>query len=63
MRSFLLGIITTIVALFVIAWIALKTGRIDFSADQPPSPTETHLAMSAVDASTDRHAPDLRNPL
>jgi len=63
MRSFLLGVITTIIALFVIAGIALKTGRIDFSADQPPSATETHLAMSAVDASTDRHAPDLKNPL
>ena len=63
MRSFLLGVIATIVALFVIAFIALKTGRIDFRADHPPSATETHLAMSAVDASTDRHAPDFKNPL
>jgi thiosulfate dehydrogenase len=63
MRSFLLGILTTIVVLFVIAWITLKTGRIDFRADQAPSASETHLAMSAVDASTDRHAPDLKNPL
>jgi mono/diheme cytochrome c family protein len=63
MRSFLLGIVTTIIALIVIALIVLKTGRIDFRADNAPTPTETHLAMSAVDASTDRHAPDLKNPL
>jgi thiosulfate dehydrogenase len=63
MRSFLLGIIATIVALFVIGLVVFKTGRIDFSADNPPSDTEKHLAMSAVDASTGRRAPDLKNPL
>ena len=59
MRAFLLGIIATIVALFVIGLVVFKTGRIDFSADNPPSDTEKHLAMSAVDASTDRHAPEV----
>jgi thiosulfate dehydrogenase len=63
MRSFLLGILATIVALFVIALIVFKTGRIDFSADNPPSDTEKHLAMSAVDASTGRRAPEVKNPL
>ena len=41
----------------------MKSGLINFSADTPPSDAETHLAMSAVDASTDRHAPELKNPL
>jgi mono/diheme cytochrome c family protein len=63
MRAFLLGIIATIVALFVVGLIVVKTGRIDFSADQIPSDTEKHFAMSAVDASTDRHALDVKNPL
>jgi mono/diheme cytochrome c family protein len=63
MRAFLLGIIAAIVALFVIGLIVLKTGRVDFSADNPPSDAEKHFAMSAVDASTDRHAPEVKNPL
>jgi mono/diheme cytochrome c family protein len=63
MKAFLLGIIATIVALFVIGMIILKTGQMDFSADKQPGEAETHFAMSAVDASTDRHAPDVKNPL
>ena len=63
MKGFLLGIIATIIALFVIGMIILKTGQVDFSADKQPSEAETHFAMSAVDASTDRHAPDVKNPL
>src|SRR5271154_4886382 len=63
MKGFLLGIIATLVGLSVIGLAMLKTGRVNFDADQPPSDTETHLAMSAVDASTDRHAPALKNPL
>jgi mono/diheme cytochrome c family protein len=63
MRAFLLGILATLVALFVAGLIVVKTGRVDFSADQTPSDTEKHFAMSAVDASTGRHAPDVKNPL
>jgi len=63
MKSFLLGIITTIAGLLVVGLVVLKSGRVNFSADRPPSDTETHLAMSAVDASTEHHAPDVKNPL
>jgi mono/diheme cytochrome c family protein len=63
MKGFLLGIITTLAALLLVAIIVMKTGVVNFSADQPPSETEKHLAMSAVDASTDRHAPEAKNPL
>jgi len=63
MRGFVLGIIVTLVALAAgIDWYA-KTGRVNFEADQPPSKFETRFAMSAVDASTDRRAPDLKNPV
>lgn len=63
MKGFILGIIATVLALFLGGYIVMKSGLIDFSADTPPSDTETHLAMSTVDASTDRHAPELKNPL
>ena len=63
MKGFILGIITALAAIFLAGLIILKTGLVNFSADQPSSDTEKHLAMSAVDASTDRHAPELKNPL
>jgi mono/diheme cytochrome c family protein len=63
MKGFILGIITALAAIFLAGLIIVKTGLVNFSADQPSSDTEKHLAMSAVDASTDRHAPELKNPL
>jgi mono/diheme cytochrome c family protein len=63
MKGFFLGIIATLLALFGIAMFVAKTGRVNFAADQAPSETEKHLAMAAVDASTDRHAPEMKNPL
>jgi mono/diheme cytochrome c family protein len=63
MKGFVLGIIATVVAIFAMGLIILRTGQINFSADQPPTNTEKHLAMAAVDASTEHHAPDLKNPL
>lgn len=63
MRNFLLGIIFTLLVLVVgIYWVA-KTGRVSFEADQPPSSFERKFAMGAVDAATDRHAPDTKNPV
>jgi mono/diheme cytochrome c family protein len=63
MKGFILGIVATLAAIFLAGLIIVKTGLLNFSADQPVSDTETHLAMSAVDASTDRHAAELKNPL
>jgi|ERR1700678_2008934 len=63
MKGFVLGIIATLAALFLAGFIVLKAGLVNFSADRPASDAETHLAMSAVDASTDRHAPEMKNPL
>jgi mono/diheme cytochrome c family protein len=63
MRGFIFGILFTLLIAFCAGYFILKQGYINFSADQEPSPTERHLAMSASDASTDRHAPDLKNPV
>jgi hypothetical protein len=56
MRGFLLGVIVTILCIVLGGYFFMKQGYVDFSADQPPSSTERHFAMAAVDASTDRHA-------
>jgi mono/diheme cytochrome c family protein len=63
MRGFLFGILFTLIVVFVGGYYLLHAGYVDFSADQPPSVAERHMAMAAVDASTDRHAPDLKNPV
>ncbi|MGA7626553.1 MAG: c-type cytochrome [Candidatus Acidiferrales bacterium] len=63
MRGFLFGVLVTLLIIFFGGYFLLKQGYINFSADQESSPAERHLAMSAVDASTDRHAPDLKNPV
>ena len=63
MKNFLLGILFALVATIVGGWFALRQGYVDFSADQRPSFVETKLAMAAVDASTDRRAPEQKNPI
>jgi mono/diheme cytochrome c family protein len=63
MRGFLFGVIVTILGIIIGGCFFMKQGYVDFSADQSPSSTETHFAMAAVDASTDRHAGNQKNPL
>src|SRR6202041_1451665 len=63
MKGFLFGIILTLIALAVGGYFLLKKGYVDFKADNEPSAFEDHLAMSAVDASTERNAPEQKNPV
>jgi mono/diheme cytochrome c family protein len=63
MKSFLYGIIFTVVVLFVGASVYSKMGYLDTRADEPPSAIEKHVAMEVVDASTERHAPETKNPI
>lgn len=63
MKSFLLGIIFTLVVLFLAGTAASKMGYFNFAADRDPSGFEKHVAMEAVDASTERHAPSAKNPV
>jgi len=62
MRSFVWGIVFTILAIVVGAYAILHVGYLSFNADKEPSALEKRIAMSAVDESTERHAPQLKNP-
>lgn len=63
MRNFILGIIFTLIAVVVgVIWTA-KSGRVNFEADQTPPSLERSFAMGAMDAATEKHAPDVKNPL
>jgi thiosulfate dehydrogenase len=63
MRNFLSGVFLTLLIIGIAVFIAVKQGYVDFKADQEPSFLEKKFAMAAVDASTDRHAPDQKNPM
>ncbi len=63
MKHFLLGIICAVAVLILGGYFYAMRGCVDFRADQEPSSTERHFAMAAVDASTERHASDAKNPV
>jgi mono/diheme cytochrome c family protein len=63
MKGFILGILVTIAAIILIGLFIAETGRVDMRADQAPSRFERRLAGGAMDASVDRNAPKVTNPL
>jgi thiosulfate dehydrogenase len=62
-RNFILGILFAIVVLLAGGYFCLAKGYVNFAADQRPSLMEAKLAMAAVDAWTDRRAPEGKNPI
>jgi thiosulfate dehydrogenase len=63
MRSFILGIIFTLAILILGGLSAALLGFIPTTANVEPPKFERHLAMSAVDASTDKHAAHINSPI
>jgi mono/diheme cytochrome c family protein len=63
MRSFILGIIVTIVVAFVAGIVIAQFGLMPTNADATPPAFETRIAATALDASMDRHAPRVTNPV
>lgn len=57
------GVLFTLVALLAGTYFILKMGYLNFSADQQPGVIEKRLAMTAMDASLDRHMPQQANPI
>ncbi len=63
MRKFLWGVLATLAVIAAGIVAVAELGFVNFRADIQPSEAESKFAMSAVDASTDRHAPEAKNPL
>ena len=63
MRGFILGVIVTIVVLFGIGLAIADLGYLPTTANATPPSIERRLAMSALDASMERHAPRVSNPV
>ncbi len=56
MRGFILGILFTLIALVVGAFVFLKLGYVDVRADKPVGRVERQVANMAMDASVERAA-------
>src|SRR6266446_9222527 len=63
MRSLILGIIVAVVLLFVAALVIAQFGLMPTNADATPSAFESRIAANALDASMERHAPRVNNPI
>jgi mono/diheme cytochrome c family protein len=63
MQKFLWGILFTLVVIVIGAFLVVRGGYFNFSADTETSPLEKKIAMSAMDKSTERRAPQTSNPL
>src|SRR5271156_7194454 len=63
MRGFIFGIIATL-AVIALAVLAVATfGLMPTNADAVPPNFEARIASSALDASMERHAPRVNNPI
>src|SRR5579863_9550988 len=63
MKKFMLGVIVTLLVLILGGLGVATLGFIPTAANVEPPHLERRLAMSAMDASMERHAPRVTNPL
>ena len=63
MRKFWLGFITATVVLLLAGFCYVRFGFVDPRADIPVNSLESKIGMPALDASVDRRAPEIKNPL
>jgi mono/diheme cytochrome c family protein len=63
MRNFLLGVMVTVLVFGLGSLAYALLGLMRTNADATPSQWESRIAMSSLDASMDRHAPRVSNPL
>ncbi len=63
MRNFIFGILVTVAAAVLVVLIVVYMGLFPTEANVPPPHWERRIAMTAMDASMDRHAPRETDPL
>jgi len=63
MRNFIWGIIVTLLVIVVVVFVVANFGLMPTNADATPPRLESRIASNALDASMDRHAPRVTNPV
>lgn len=63
MIRFLIGFLTAVVLVLLALFCYVRFGFVDPRADAEPGSLETKIAMPALDASVDRRAPKMNNPI
>jgi len=63
MRNFIFGVVVTILVLAICGAGLALLGFIPTNANSAPPKMERQIAMSALDASMERHAPRVNNPV
>jgi hypothetical protein len=63
MVRFLIGVLTGVALVLLALFCYVRFGFVDPRADVQPGSMETKLAMPALDASVDRRAPSMKNPI
>ena len=63
MRRFWLGFVVAVVAVLAAEFVYVRFGFVSPRADVPENTIEKSIAMPALDASVDRRAPEIKNPI
>lgn len=63
MRNFLLGFVTAVLVVLLAGFLYVRLGFVDPRADIPVNELEKKVAMPSLDASLDRRAPAIKNPI
>jgi thiosulfate dehydrogenase len=63
LRSFILGIVVTLLVLALGGYMAVRGGLVEARADVPPPAIERWAARTSLDATIDRETAALKNPL
>lgn len=63
MKNFILGVIAVLVVVGLAGFAAVQLGWLPTNADADPPRLERRIASTALDASMERHAPRLNNPI
>lgn len=63
MVKYFLGFVSGIVVVLLAAFLWVRLGFINPQADIPENSLEMRIAMPALDAAVDRHAPEAANPI
>jgi mono/diheme cytochrome c family protein len=63
MRNFILGMVVAILVLLIVGLGSALLGFVPTNANTEPPKIERQIAMSALDASMERHAPRVNNPV